>query len=173
MDELVLSYRGLDLLKATEDHIRKLVPNLSEPNIREFAELYQIDPLEAMLNMRQETALMFSVVRNGEVLGLTGLTPDEPIPVMWSVFHKDMKKHWVKFARGSTKLVQYYHTFSPVLACEVWDQNEMIHYWLLSLGFEPEVHFEFGNGKLGVIRFTRTQRPKVSVLSQTPRPVIH
>lgn len=173
MDELVLSYRGLDLVKATEDHVDRFVPNLSPGNIREFAELYELDPHDSLKNMLHSDGVNYAVLKDGEPLAMTGLYPDEPCPVMWAMFHKDLRKHWIKFARASQQLIAYYHQFSPKIACEVWDQNEDIHYWLAALGFEPELHFQFGKSNKGVVRFTRVQVPTPSIYTQQPRPVIH
>jgi hypothetical protein len=88
------------------------------------------------------------------------------------MFSKDMRKHWVSFARASIKLMAFYNLLHPRLTCDVWTENHMIHQWLVSLGFLPERAIQSANGQM-VIRFVRCSPEQKSVQTTTLRPVLH
>jgi hypothetical protein len=176
MDELIMTYRGLDLIRATPEHVEDFVPNLSDENLEEFDRLYGLDPEESIKNLIDNTSEVYSVVKDGEVLAMTGLAPANGGNIMWALFSNQLRRHWISFARASHKLIQYFHIYHPVLYCEVWAKSTTIHVWLCSLGFEPRARF-FTEGadeeQLEVIQFVHCQQPTLNAFTESPRPVAH
>jgi hypothetical protein len=164
-----LEERGLRLVALEQRHILPFVTNLSAENLREFETLYERSPLES-LEAIVHNPLVYAVEKDGQPLAVTGIDPDHGF--MWAMFSKDMRKHWVSFARASIKLMAFYNLLHLRLTCDVWTENEMIHQWLVSLGFLPERAIQSANGQV-VIRFVRCSPEQKSVQTTTLRPVLH
>ena len=90
---------------------------------------------------------------------------------MWAVFTESMKKSWVRFARASIDLIDFYHHFYEEISCQIWTQNEMIAQWLAHLGFEPDSFFQ--SGRIEMIEFVRCKSEETNVYSFLSRPVMH
>jgi len=88
-----------------------------------------------------------------------------------TVFAEDMKNQFVRFVRASTDLIQFYHSIYPVLNCDVWIENAMIHQWLALLEFHPEFGYE-QNGQQ-IVRAVRYCSEDETELSSGQRPVVH
>lgn len=164
-----LEERGLRLVALEQRHILPFVANLSAENLREFETLYQRSPLES-LEAIVHNPLVYAVEKDGQPLAVTGIDADHGF--MWAMFSKDMRKHWISFARASIKLMAFYNLLHPRLTCDVWTENEMIHQWLVSLGFLPERAIQNTNGQV-VIRFVRCSPQVKSDETVTSRPVLH
>jgi hypothetical protein len=167
MDKPVIESHGLGLFKLKPKHIMPLYEDLSAENIAELREVYQVDPLEALLSLVGQQ-MIFVVERNGKALAITGLDDEG---VMWALFTESMKKNWVRFARASIDLITFYHHFYDQLRCQVWSKNEMIVQWLAHLGFEPESIFM--SGHIEMVEFVRCKSEKTNVYSFLSRPVMH
>jgi hypothetical protein len=171
MAKPIIEERGLRLVPLKAQHIAPFIADLSPENMREFESLYQISPAEALISCLEDP-FVFAVKKGDEVVAVTGLFLFTHDAVMWSLFSKNLRKHWISFARASRKLVDYYHTISENIRCEVWSENLMIHQWLLHLGFLPDSCLERPNGHT-VIRFVRCGPELKSVQTASPRPVLH
>lgn len=171
MDKPFIEERGLKLVAFEERHILPFAMNLSEENLREFEVLYNTPPVQA-LESCIGNMLTFAVEADGKPLAVTGLIVHDTHAVMWCLFSKDMKKKWISFARASSKLVKFYSELRPVIMADVWTENEMIHQWLVYLGFMPEGVIEMQNGQM-VIRFVRCNTDIKSAQTATSRPVLH
>lgn len=171
MAKPLIEERGLQLVPLEQAHIRAFVEDISPETMREFETLYTTSPIEALEDLIDEP-LVFSVMKDGRPVAITGLVLHTKDALMWAIFTKSLRKYWVSFARASQKLIQFYHTLHPNLRSEVWVKNEMIHQWLLHLGFLPEAVIELSNGHT-VIRFVRCD-PKASYAQgSASRPVLH
>jgi hypothetical protein len=171
MAKPIIEDRGLSLVPLEEHHIKPFIANLSAENMREFESLYQMPPMDA-LRLSMGDPFVFAVQKNGETMAVTGLFQYTHDAVMWVMFSAALRKNWISFARASRKLIDYYHTISPRLRSEVWTENQMIHQWLLHLGFLPTELVEKQNGQ-AVIRFVRCSQEQVSVQTAASRPVLH
>ena len=171
MGKPLIEERGLELVAFDPAHIPEFVANLSAENMREFESLYEISPTEALVNIAHEP-LVFTVLHSGRPVAVTGLILHTEDALMWCLFSKELRRHWISFARASAKLVEFYHTLHPKLRSEVWTENEMIHQWLLHLGFLPEDVIEMPNGQ-SVVRFVRCSPELKSAQTATSRPVLH
>ena len=165
-----LEERGLKLVAFEERHILPFASNLSPENVREFEALYAKSPIESLRSCL-EMPMVFTVEKDGQPLAVTGLIMTTSCAQMWALFSKDLRKHWVSFARASQKLIEYYHLMHPSIAADVWTENEMIHQWLVHLGFLPEAVIQAGNGQM-VIRFVRCSPEQKSVQTTTLRPML-
>lgn len=171
MAKVFLEERGLKLVAFDRTHIPDFVASLSAENMREFESLYQISPTEALEGIIRDP-LVFTVLKEDRPVAITGLILHTEDALMWSLFSNELRKHWISFARASKKLIEFYHTFHPNLRSEVWSENDMIHQWLLHLGFWPENVIEMPNGQ-SVVRFVRCSTESKSVQTATSRPVLH
>jgi len=171
MDDIIIESRGMELHQMVEQHVLAFIPNISAENKREFAEVYELDPQKSLLRF-VDIPGNYAVVRNGKVLALTGVhTMDDGEGMMWALFAEDMKKQFVRFVRASTDLIQFYHSIYPVLNCDVWIENAMIHQWLALLEFHPEFGYE-QNGQQ-IVRAVRYCSEDETELSSGQRPVVH
>jgi hypothetical protein len=166
-----LEERGLKLVAFEERHILPFANNLSAENVREFEVLYAGSPVESLRSCL-ERPLVFTVEKDGQPLAVTGLVMTTGHAQMWALFSKDLRKHWISFARASQKLIQFYHLMHPKVVADVWTENEMIHQWLVHLGFLPEAAIE-GSGGHMIIRFVRCTDEQKSAQTATLRPVLH
>ena len=171
MADSILESRGLKLVPFHERHILPFIRNLSAENIREFETLYEISPLEALYDLSPDE-LVFVIEKDDKPIAMTGIVLREDSGVMWALFSNDLRKNWISFARASEMLIQFYHTIRETIYSEVWTNNEMIHQWLVHLGFEPECFIEKPNGQ-SVVRFVRCQPELNHVQADTLRPVLH
>jgi hypothetical protein len=163
--------RGLRLVEFQRHHIEPFVRDLSPENLREFESLYGISPTEALEGVVGQP-LIFTVEKEERPVAVTGLVLHSDHALMWSLFSKELRKSWISFARASRKLIEFYHTLHPELRSEVWTENEMIHQWLLHLGFLPQDAIELPNGHT-VVRFVRCSHESKSVQTALSRPVLH
>jgi hypothetical protein len=163
----VLVSHGLELYKLLPAHIMPFHENLSDENKREFEVVYGCDPLEALLSVMKDQ-MVFVVTRNDKVLAVTGIEDGQ----LWTMFSKDMKKNWVRFARASHDLMSFYHHFYDWIHCDVWAENEMIHQWLSHLGFEPSSIYQTETNQ-ELVRFVRCKTSQDNVVSLLSRPVMH
>jgi hypothetical protein len=171
MDKPYIEERGLKLVAFEERHILPFAINISAENLREFEVLYELPVVEA-LEACIGKPLVFTIEKNGEPLAVTGLEIDEDHALMWCMFSKNLRKNWISFARASEKLMKFYQGLHPTLAADVWTENDMIHQWLVYLGFVPEMLIEMQNGQT-VFRFVRCASDKKSVQNKPLRPVLH
>lgn len=171
MGKPLIEERGLQLVPLDQAHIRPFVEDISPETMREFETLYATSPTETLEDLVDEP-LVFSVMKDGRPVAITGLVLHTKDALMWAIFTKGLRKHWVSFARASQKLIQFYHTLHPNLRSEVWVKNEMIHQWLLHLGFLPEAVIDLQNGQ-SVVRFVRCIPEHKSAQTATSRPVLH
>lgn len=141
--------------------------NLSEENIRELHAVYNVDPLQALLEVMSRK-MVFAVERNGRPLAITGIDEEG---CMWTLFSKAMKKNWIRFCRASPDLIKFYHHFYDEITCQVWTENEMIHQWLVHLGFEVDALIKADDVEL--VQFVRCKNEKTNVYSLLSRPVMH
>lgn len=167
MDDPLLRSHGLELVKLQPRHIMSFYQNMSDENLREFGEVYELDPLEALKSTLHDQ-MVFAVTRNKEVLAITGVNDG----LMWSLFSKNMRRNWVRFARASVSLINFYHHFYDEIECHVWTENEMIHQWLAHLGFEPVGISELLNSQK-LVHFVRCKTTQDNVHSLLSRPVMH
>ncbi len=171
MADCIIESRGLKLVPFEERHILPFIRNLSPENLREFETLYEISPLEALYDLSPDE-LVFVIEKDDKPIAMTGIILRENSGVMWALFSNDLRKNWISFARASEMLIQFYHTIRETIYSEVWTNNEMIHQWLVYLGFEPESFIEKPNGQ-SVVRFVRCQSNSEYVQAESLRPVLH
>ena len=167
MAKPILESHGLKLYQAGLEDVYALKNNLSKENLREIVELYEDTP-EELLPRLLEGDMTHAVKFDGEVMALCGVDRG----VMWTMFAKDIRKHWRSFVKASPELVGFYHNFYPSLYCNVWSENQFIHNWLVHLGFLPDSISEDDNKNL-TVHFVRCIFDADSVDSNTSRPVMH
>ena len=167
MDKVLLRSHGLELVKLQPEHIREFRHFISEENIKELDVIYNIDIQDALQSavLRDMT---FAVLKGKEVLAITGI--DEGY--MWSLFSKKMPLYWVRFARASRALIDFYHHFYDDIECIVWSENETILQWLLHLNFEVTEIEELSNSET-LVHFVRCKSYGDNVHSLASRPVMH
>lgn len=171
MDKPIIEDRGLKLVAFEERHILPFAMDLSAENVREFESLYKISPIEALESIVGDP-LVFAVEKDGQPVALTGINIGINDALIWVLFSNQLRKSWISFARASRKLISFYHGFQPNLRAEVWTENEMIHQWLLHLGFEATSIVELDNGQ-SVVRFVRCNSNEKHVENNSSRPVLH
>lgn len=171
MDKPFIEERGLRLVAFASEHIPQFVEDISPENMREFESLYQQSPTQALEGIVREP-LVFTVMKDERPVAITGLILHTQDALMWCLFSKELRRHWVSFARASKKLIEFYHTLHPNLRSEVWTENTMIHQWLLHLGFWPKDVIDMPNGQ-SVVRFVRCSSESKSVQTSALRPVLH
>lgn len=171
MAKAIIENRGLKIVPLEERHILPLAENLSPENLRELEVVYNVSVSEALSYLGPDE-LVFVVEREGNPVAVTGIVLREESLMMWALFTTDLRKHWISFARASAELIKFYHTMRDTIHCEVWTENEMIHQWLVHLGFDPECFIELQNGQ-SVVRFVRCQGEQEYVQRDTLRPVLH
>lgn len=171
MAKPVLSYRGLNLVPLKKKHIMPFFRNMSAENMAEFTFVYDQDPLESLLAIVDEP-MTFVVEKDGEPLAITGLQEYGSHGLMWCLFSKNMRSHWISFARASKALINFYHGFNAELYCDVWTENAEIHQWLVYLGFLPEAIVELEN-RQELVRFVRCDERAQDVHTHPSRPVMH
>ena len=167
MDKPIIQSHGLGLYRFKPKYIIPFLEDISEENIKELEVVYDIEPLEALVTLINRE-MVFAVVRDDKPLAITGV--DES-GMMWSLFSKSLKKNWVRFARASPDLINFYHHFYEVLTCQVWSQNDVIMQWLAHLDFEPDMFFSYGNVEMA--QFVRCKTEQTNVYSLLSRPVMH
>ena len=165
MAEPIIKAGKIELHKFKGKHVFPLNKNMSEQNLREFEILYKQDPLEALLEALNDD-LCHVVEIDQTPVAICGVRNQ----VLWTMFTKDIRKHWRSFVKESPKLIQFYHMFYDELYCSVWDENVFIHNWLVHLGFEP---FEIKTEKHTVVNFVRCNYWGDDVDSKESRPVMH
>lgn len=164
MAKPILEHNGLALHKMEREDIVPFIANISDQNLREFLVLYDLDPFEALQEVVQQQ--MSHVIRmDGQIVAICGVDQG----YMWSMFTKDIRKHWRKFVKASPRLVDFYHNFYSELFCEVWIENTFVLNWLVHLGFEPlEPECESQT-----IKFVRCNLKHNDIDSKESRPVMH
>jgi len=165
MANVILNSHGLDLVKLKPSHIFPFLENLSNENKREFAELYESDPLECLLDCLKDE-MVYAIVKGNMPLAITGITEDAQ---MWALFSKHMKQNWISFARASPDLIGFYHMFYDQILCDVWTKSDMIVQWLGYLGFEPI----FLSKDSETLHFVRCKSVDNNTNSLVSRPVMH
>jgi hypothetical protein len=167
MAKPLVKHGQFELHKLKQKHIGPFVKNMSLENLREFHVLYEADPYEGLLSALEDD-LCHAVLVGSDVAAICGVYDG----VMWSLFSKDIKKHWRTFVRASPKLINFYHNFHDELQCQVWDENTFIHNWLVHLGFQPEFIATDDRGYT-TVNFVRCNYWFDDVHSKASRPVMH
>jgi hypothetical protein len=172
MAETLLYSRGMSLQALEEGHVKNFLPHISEENIEELRRIYGLSP-EVAFAMILEWEGQYAVVRGGEVLAITGISEDG-VPgegIMWAMFSSKMKRNFVRFARASIDLIDFYQEHFLVINCNVWMQNHSMIQWLTFLEFCPE--YEFVKNGETMISLSRTcVNPNIELVTKS-RPVIH
>ena len=138
---------------------------MSKENIREFAVVYKMNILEALI-LALDDDLCHAVEVKGVPVALCGVHEG----VLWTMFSKDIRKHWRSFVKASPRLVEFYHSFYDKLYCNVWEENVFILNWLVHLGFEP---YSIEEREHSIVNFVRCNRIEYGVGSKESRPVMH
>ena len=163
-----LKSRGLKLEKLTVRHVDLFMMDISTETAKEFEFVYELEPYNAFLDLVGFDG-QYAITKDGHVLGLSGVWEEEEGGLMWAVFTNEMKRNFVKFARASKDLRDFYLSKYDQVFCAVWSESHMIMQWLAFLGFTPcDQHWQ--NGQT-LIRFC-CKRDK-SDLPSGQRPVIH
>lgn len=159
---------GMQLVQASEAHLFSFLDNISKENVRELEEFYRIAPEDAIASLRNDP-LVHAVVFKGKVVCLTCLDPDGH---MWAMFSEELGSNKIRFARASTALIQYYHSFSEELHASTWIKNTKAIQWLAFLGFEP-VSVQENHNKDEYVTFVRCAEYLSGNRAEELRPVIH
>ena len=165
MAKPIIKFNNLELHKYKGKHVFPLYQNMSDQNIREFEVLYEEDILTTLLDCLDDD-LCHVIESDGKPIAICGVCNQ----VLWTMFTKDIRKHWRSFVKASPKLIDFYHHFYDQLYCSVWDENVFIQNWLVHLGFEP---YEIEEGKHRIVNFVRCIPPCDSIDSKESRPVMH
>jgi len=168
MGKPVLKSRGLLLEPITVRHVDLFMADISVETAIEFDRVYNVEPLQALLDLVDVDG-QYAVTRNGSVLCLTGIWEEDEGGLMWAVFTNEMKRNFVRFARASSDLIDFYMMGKDFLACDVWVKSGMIMQWLAMLDFKP--HSEYWRNEERLIRFCCNER-NIDLPSEQ-RPVIH
>ena len=167
MAKLIMEERGLNLYKAEIEDVNQLINSLSDENLREISELYHDTPRRFLPELLNSD--MSHVVKiDDKVIAFCGVRDG----FMWTMFSKDIRRHWRLFVRASPSLIAFYHKFYDVLQCQVWEENTFIHNWLIHLGFIPEF-MQTDEYKNTVIQFVRCNFLQSIIDSEVSRPVMH
>lgn len=174
MDKL-LSSRGLDLVRFKGCHVFPFVQNLSAESKREIKEVYNLDPLEALVPLVKDP-LTHCVVKDKIPMAVVGLNESPPdddgrVGHIWALFSEDIKKNRLAFLRASKDLIAYYHEQFPTITGCIWDQNLSIVNWMMYLKFRPFVVEEV-RGKT-LINFVRCNSQSFKSERELSRPVLH
>ena len=174
----VLLKRGkLSLIVLDEGLIDTFVDNLSEQNLSEFSQLYDLDPRAELLKLSESDGFYYMVMAGSEPLALIGLTPDDEVTCqMWALFSKRMPKYWISFVRASPGLIAFLHDIYPNIEISIWQRNEFMHQWLNHLGFNAISTTEIKSGQAAgevLTDFVRCIPPPLGVYAGARRPVLH
>ena len=170
MDKVVLQSHGLSLVVARESHVAKFLEDLSDENKREFSELYESDPLVEVPKLFDFNQIAYVVVFREEILALTGIDENG---VMWSLFSKKMKNNFLRFARATESLMDYYHKIHEYIVCHVWTENKEICQWLVFAGFIPVSMHKHPSSNLKLVEFVHCNSEENNLSSKSLRPVMH
>ena len=165
MAEPIIKAGKIELYKFKGKHVFPLYQNMSEQNLKELDVLYERDALEVLLEALDDD-LCHVVEVDGKPVAICGVREQ----VLWTMFTKDIRKHWRSFVKESPRLIRFYHMFYDELYCSVWDQNIFIHNWLMHLGFAP---LNSKTKKHTVVNFVRCNYWDDDVDSKESRPVTH
>ena len=168
MDKPLLKSHGLELYHAKLGDTELLGAKLSKENLREIRELYKSEP-DVLLTDLLSREMSHVVKAQGEVIAICGVDQNG---VLWTMFSREIRKHWRSFVKASPALIQFYHNFYPTLYCNVWSENVFVHNWLIHLGFLPDVLLTDSNDNT-TIHFVRCIQGTISVVSESSRPVMH
>lgn len=167
MAKPIIQSDGLELHPLKAKHVIPFCNNLSPENVREFQVLYKSDPVEALMDVLNDD-LVHVVTFNGEILAVCGMDDNQ----LWTLFSRNIKKHWRKFVKASPVLINFYHHFYDEITCDVWSENEFIHSWLIMLGFDSQFIGSTPDGEQ-IVHFVRCNSWYYDIDSDTSRPVIH
>jgi hypothetical protein len=165
MANAIIKAGKIELHRFKGKHVFPLFHNMSDQNLNEFKELYRRDILEELLDSLSDD-LCHVIEIEGVPIAICGVRDQ----VLWTMFTKDIRKHWRSFVKESPRLIQFYHVFYDELYCNVWDQNVFIHNWLVHLGFEP---IGLTEGRHTVVNFVRCNSLANDIDSEESRPVMH
>lgn len=164
--------RELELVELLPEMVPGFVENLSPENVREFKEVYQSDPgSELLLMAENRNQKSYAVVQGDKVLAVTGIVDMRGEGLIWALFSKDLRRSFVRFARASMTLMDFYHKDYSTLVCDIWVENDMIAQWLSFLDFEPELEFTHNNKPM--MRFVRYCTNDEHKIPFAQRPVLH
>lgn len=165
MDKPIIKVGDIELHHYRGRHVFPLFENMSKENIREFAVVYKMNILEALISALDDD-LCHVVEVKGTPVAICGVREG----VLWTMFSKDIRKHWRSFVKASPRLVKFYHSFYDKLYCNVWEENVFILNWLVHLGFEP---YSIEEREHPIVNFVRCNRIEYGVGSKESRPVMH
>jgi hypothetical protein len=169
VDSLLYS-NGLSLVRFTADQVDDFVEDLSKENIEEFKVIYDHEPGKAIASVADQPGT-YAVMRDGEVLAVTGIAFGSDSSVIWSLFSNKLRKHYARFVRASPALMDFYHLDSDVLYCDIWSKHSRIAMWLMKIGFKPVAEKPHGDNT--IVRFVRCKEEQPSGLEYNHRPVMH
>ena len=106
MAKPIIKVDKIELHKFKGKHVFPLYQNMSEQNLKEFEVLYEQDILEALLSALDDD-LCHVVEIDKKPVAICGVREQ----VLWTMFTKDIRKHWRSFVKESPKLIQFYHMF--------------------------------------------------------------
>jgi len=129
------------------DHVFSFQPH--KHSKKELRTIYRKDLKEAVIQ-RMNLNECYAVVDADNVYAITGIAPDG---MMWCVFSSLIDSNFVKMARASRTLIEFYHERFPTIVCDIWEKNHMITQWLAFLGFGPMWTYTVDDYTL--IRFVR------------------
>lgn len=167
MAKPILQRNGLELYEFRNSHVMPFHDDLSPESKKELRVAYEIEPLEALLSVINKD-MAYTVMRDGHPLAMTGLESG----FMWALFGNGLRKNWLRFAKASPDLIQYYHGFEDKIACDIWSRSGTVAQWLAYLGFAPTLHLTSDSGH-EFIRFVRCDGNVSYVHPQALRPVMH
>lgn len=170
MAKAIVESRGLHLVALKPEHIRPFIDNMSNENLREFEIFYKMDPETEIPRLLESSShAAFAVLLHGSPVALTGI---DCHGLMWALFSKDLPRNFAKFARASSRLMSFYHTYHDYLHCVVWAENAMICQWLGWLGFTATDtgKTEFGHD---VIEFVHCNYGQDGSIYGASRPAMH
>lgn len=160
----MVAYRGLSLVDLRPEHVFAFRPHSA--SIEEMKKVYH-RKLKPAVMARMKHDKCYAVVDDQGVYAITGIAPDGS---MWCLFSELIDGNFIRMARASKALIEFYHERHPTIVCDIWEKNDNIMQWLAMLGFTPR--FKYWHDDHCLYRFVRCADERVSGSTQSVRPVI-
>lgn len=172
MIKVLFQSRGIVVAPFLRSHILDMHEAMCYENRREFAEVYDEDPFNALHSVAGVPDV-FAVLKDEKLLAVMGLQGiDAQNGILWSLFTDYFKENITQFYRASPDLIDFFHTHYYNLHVNTWVENEGIMQWLAWLGFGLE-QIEDGEDGISLAHFVRCNPNRKNVYALSSRPVKH
>lgn len=135
---------------ATREDALFLAPRLRRAD-REEVEAAGVTPLDALLGGLDRATWAYSVVVDGEVAAIIGVSPMGlllgEVGIPWLLGSNALLKEWRRMCKAAPEWIKHMHYYYPVLVNMVHAKNVLAVKWLRHAGFtvhEPTIRMPSG-----------------------------